>query len=55
MDARTLDCKRTLNIEKRQALKIARELCYKPIIIAQIQNATTSMQITRALQLGRLG
>ena len=39
--------------EKKHALKVARQLCYKPIIIAQIQNATTSMQISRALRAGR--
>lgn len=53
MEARTLDYKRALNIEKRQALKTAKELCYKPNIIIQIQNATTSMQISRALRAGR--
>ena len=55
MEARTLDSKKPLSIEKKQALKIARELCYKAIVIEQIQKATTSMQITRALQAGRLG
>jgi hypothetical protein len=56
MEARTfVDKKVDFNKEKKDALKIARELCYKKNIINLIQNATTSMQITRALQLGRLG
>jgi len=55
MEARTLDSKKPLSIEKKQALKTARELCYKAIVIEQIQKATTSIQITRALQAGRLG
>lgn len=53
--ARTLEEKKSFKIEKRQALKIAKELCYKAFVIEQIQSATTSVQITRALQLGRLG
>ena len=53
MRARTLEMKVSFKEEKKQALKIAEELCYKPIIISQIQNATTTMQITRALREGR--
>lgn len=54
MEARTfVDKKVSFSKEKKDALKIARQLCYKPIIIAQIQNATTSMQISRALRAGR--
>lgn len=53
MRARAVEMKVSFKEEKKQALKIAKELCYKPIIISQIQNATTSMQITRALKTGR--
>lgn len=56
MEARTfVDKKVDFKKEKQEALQIARELCYKAITIEQIKNATTSMQITRALQLARLG
>ena len=56
MEARTFcDNKKTFKKEKKEALQIARELCYKAVTIEQIKNATTSIQITRALQLARLG
>ena len=55
MKARTfVDNKKTFSKEKKEALQIARELCYKSFVIEQIKNATTSVQITKALQNARL-
>lgn len=51
--ARTLEKKITFGMEKKQAVQIAKDLCYKACIIEQIRMATTSIQIEKALRKGR--
>lgn len=47
--------KTNFKAEQKQALRIAKDLYYGSAILEMIQSATTSIQLTNALRMGRLG
>lgn len=54
----TLGCgdrKEHFKTEKRQIIKAAKELCYKPEIIEALSKATTSHELTRIMIGARRG
>lgn len=51
--AKTLEMAKDFKLEKKQAIQIAKDLCYSAAVIELIQLATCTVEITKALQVGR--
>lgn len=55
MEARTfVDKKKSFKMEKKEAVQIAKDLCYPMAVIENIKNALCSDEITRILCRARL-
>ena len=54
MAVKTMDAKKNFKLEKRQAIRIATDLCYPASVIENIRNALCSDEISKILCKARL-